>query len=243
MPRKEERARARRQRPRKNNIKLRPRKPDGKADPGAELPRLATGIIENEEVRRERALALRCAGLSYRKIARTLGCSLRTAYGDVQAELVQVVEAKAGLAEKVFDIEDERYHQLLFSLWQRAISGNDAATGRVLQILDRIDRLYGLDIIPSVEARKNAPPPGLLSPLADQGYLTLPVQMTSGALAERVESHRRRLAEATATAIDWSAFEAAAKPSGNGHDDLAPPATDGPKIPGNGHGGNGSNSG
>lgn len=74
------------------------------------------GDDERIAARRAQAITLRKAGATYRAIAATLTVDVRTAYEDVQAELMQLRELTEQEARDYRNLELERIDGLLLSL-------------------------------------------------------------------------------------------------------------------------------
>jgi len=99
-------------------------------------------VIEDKE-RQTKAVQLRAAGLSFDVIAAQLGFANRqSAHRSVKAALQgNLREAVAELRE----LDAERLDGLLRALYPRALKGDYGAADRVLRILERRAKLYGLD--------------------------------------------------------------------------------------------------
>jgi hypothetical protein len=95
--------------------------------------------------RRIKALELRKAGVSYRKIGAALGVSHTQAYNDVMLSLRHLAKKQDGIAEELRVLEDQRLDDMLTPMMTQARRGNQGAVDRVLRIMDRRARLWGLD--------------------------------------------------------------------------------------------------
>lgn len=108
-------------------------------------------------VRRAAALQLRLQGGTYRQIADQLKADPKTqpfvsvkydhtqAWKDVQEELDRLNDENAERADRLRSLTHERLNALLTKYWPLAARGDYAALDRVLAIMDRIARLYGVD--------------------------------------------------------------------------------------------------
>ena len=95
--------------------------------------------------RREKALELRQAGMSYYYIGKQLDVSKATAWKDVQRAIKEIQENYAETAMNVLTIELKRLDRLLLGLWQDAIKGDKQAVDRVVKIMERKAKYLGLD--------------------------------------------------------------------------------------------------
>ena len=103
------------------------------------------GSREIAAERRIKALELRKTGLSYRAIGDALGVSHGQAYNDVMRALRQLAKKQDGIAEELRILEDQRLDDMLAPMMTQAKRGNQGAVDRVLRIMDRRARLWGLD--------------------------------------------------------------------------------------------------
>lgn len=96
--------------------------------------------------KREKALELRKAGMSYPKIAGEMDCSVSTAHGYVQAALKETIQEPA---DEVRAIELERLDIMIRSLWPTVLGGSPSekrnAIDRVILLMDRRAKYLGLD--------------------------------------------------------------------------------------------------
>lgn len=93
----------------------------------------------------EKALDLRKAGASYRKIAKAMDCSVAQSHKLVARAMKRLVERCSDGAEKVRVLELERLDDMLMGLWPNANRGNAQAVEKVLKIMERRAKLLGLD--------------------------------------------------------------------------------------------------
>lgn len=130
-----------------------PKKPDADAQPTRR--RRPDARIA---VRRAAALQLRLQGGTYRQIADQLKqqphvsgkYDFTQAWKDVQDELERLDAENGERAERLRRLTYEQLNALLAKYWPLAQRGDYAALDRVLAILDRIGRLYGVDkLIPT----------------------------------------------------------------------------------------------
>lgn len=97
------------------------------------------------EENRLRALQLRKAGLSYEVIGRQLGYTKQHAYQLVKTALERTRTLCVEASDNLRQLESERLDALMASLWGTASRGDTAAIDRVLRIMERRARLFGLD--------------------------------------------------------------------------------------------------
>lgn len=91
------------------------------------------------------AFQLRLRGLSYREIGRQLGVTEQRVHQIIQKELKILTERLNSNVEELRTIEDERLNVMLRALMPKAVRGEEAAIDRVLRIMDRRAKFYGLD--------------------------------------------------------------------------------------------------
>lgn len=96
-------------------------------------------------MRREQALELRAAGMTYMYVAEKLGISKTQAWRDVQKAIKEVQEEYTENTKAIITIELKRLDRMLLALWTEAIKGNQGAIDRVVKIMERKSRLLGLD--------------------------------------------------------------------------------------------------
>lgn len=95
------------------------------------------------------AANLRAAGLTYRQIGETLGID----YGWARELVIRALdEAKYEAADVMRTEEGDRLNRLQRAVWQDALNGNLRAIDRVLKIMERRARLFGLDAPQRVDA-------------------------------------------------------------------------------------------
>lgn len=92
--------------------------------------------------RRKLALAMRMSGATYKTIGAQLGVTLQAAHQDVQSELEALGRDDLKTLRNIYHA---RLEQLLATRWPRALRGDDHALAACLTVLDRIERLYGLN--------------------------------------------------------------------------------------------------
>ena len=108
------------------------------------MPRTQKKDIKADIKRREQqneALDLRKMGYSYRAIAEEMSISAAKAHKLVQDALREIPKENAAA---VLDIQLARYDELLAANYANALRGDTAATKACLDILARIERLYGI---------------------------------------------------------------------------------------------------
>ena len=98
--------------------------------------------LENAENDAE-ALRLRSLGHSFREIAEMLNINTSTAYSRVQNALVAVPYE---LVDELRTLEGLRLDELHAAIWENAINGDLRSVDRVLAIMKRRAKLYGLDV-------------------------------------------------------------------------------------------------
>lgn len=106
------------------------------------VPRSVAQEVESKK-REAEALRLRAAGAPYSRIAEQLGFS--SAAGAYKAFRRGVNRLGAEEAREALFLANERYQAMLLRVWPQAMEGDQAAIECALVILDRIERLHGLD--------------------------------------------------------------------------------------------------
>ena len=109
-----------------------------------------TSAYAQARVRQAKALELRLAGYSYRRIAQELGVNVSTAHRYVRKALQEVAERTQESAEQVLQIELQRLDELLRAVWERATSGDKSAIHTALRIMATRHKLLGLEAPSSV---------------------------------------------------------------------------------------------
>ncbi len=103
-------------------------------------PRTATAAE-----RRQRAFALRLAGLTFEQIGVELGVSRQACHGLIARELARLNTQTENDAGVLRQMEISRLDFLVRVTWVKAESGDLAAVDRLLKISERRSRLQGLD--------------------------------------------------------------------------------------------------
>ena len=96
----------------------------------------------SQEERKKLALALRLSGATFKVIGEQLGVDTQTATADVYEELEALGTEDLKTMRVIYQ---SRLEQLLATRWAKAVDGDDNALVAVLGILDRVERLYGLN--------------------------------------------------------------------------------------------------
>jgi hypothetical protein len=109
----------------------------------------------NRVERRIMALNMRRAGASYREIATTLRCGLKTAERDVRHALAALAAEQRAGAEALRALEAARLDALQVAFWRKAVAGDVEAAKVVLRIFERRARLLGLDVQPGATLETN----------------------------------------------------------------------------------------
>lgn len=120
----------------------------------------------NTAERRARALELRKGGGTFRQIASAIidkygadrlprGYDERYAWMDVKAELDKLRETMKEDAQDVFQLHLERYNAILAGHYVNARQGNVKAAGVVLRTMERIEKLYGLEVLRTEATTEN----------------------------------------------------------------------------------------
>ena len=109
------------------------------------------------ELRRAESLELYLGGHSFRQVGEKLGVSHQTASKDVHKRLGQLVDADIQEALALRSLQAARYQRLLKAVWNLAVAGDDKAYQQALQVLHKLDTLFGLaklaEITVNVDAR------------------------------------------------------------------------------------------
>ncbi len=98
----------------------------------------------NAEARRYKMLELTKAGQTQRQIAETLGVALSLVNREIKRVLGELAAKHSGTADQVRGLQMERYTTLLSRWWPTALTGDEAATKMVLQIMHRISEINGV---------------------------------------------------------------------------------------------------
>lgn len=98
-----------------------------------------------------RALELRKQGCTYVAIATELGVSPQAVHKRVTKVLEVMREEMNEEAKSLRQLEAERLDALQTACWHMAMQGNLYAIDRVLRIMDRRARLFGLEQVPQPE--------------------------------------------------------------------------------------------
>ena len=98
----------------------------------------------NAETRRYQMLELTKAGATERQIAEALGVSKGLVHRDVKAVLQELAKTYSRTADNVRALQMDRYMTLLSKWWPQALTGDEAATKMVLQIMHRISEINGV---------------------------------------------------------------------------------------------------
>lgn len=103
----------------------------------------------NAATRALAALDLALQGLPYREIAKRAGyASVSGAFGAVQRELQRTMQHKA---DDLRTLEARRLDALLVAMMPKALGGDTWSVDRVLAIMERRARLFGLDTPPDAQ--------------------------------------------------------------------------------------------
>jgi transposase-like protein len=96
----------------------------------------------SSEERKKYALAMRLSGATYKVIAQQLDTDTPYAFSLVKQALEELGTEDLKTLRVTYQA---RLEQLLATRWTKAVSGDDNSLSAVLMILDRIERLYGLN--------------------------------------------------------------------------------------------------
>jgi hypothetical protein len=107
------------------------------------------------EERRRQVAELLLAGLDYRRIARAVGCSLRTVHQDVSAVRREWAAQRCGSYGQLVEQDSRRIDRLQARYWGLALEGDVRAAAIVLKCLDRRAKLLGLDAAQRIEVDAN----------------------------------------------------------------------------------------
>jgi hypothetical protein len=103
------------------------------------------GEAETIVARRVKALDLRKAGLTYRRIADELKVGLQTAYTDVQDELAALKALTGKAAEDIRELELRRLDDYTLGLTPAGRKGDAKAVMALIRVQERRAKLLGLD--------------------------------------------------------------------------------------------------
>jgi len=103
-------------------------------------------------------MKMRLMGLTYNQIVSEIGkwaskeniklpknYDERKAFIDVDRELSKVCAENKELREQLFKLENDRLDAMQVGIWQEAAKGNEKKIDRILKIMDRRSRYWGLD--------------------------------------------------------------------------------------------------
>lgn len=125
-----------------------PRRRHANAKAAQRAPRPAkrpAGVSEAILDRRQKAIALRTGGASYREIATQLGCDVATAWDDVQTVLETTTHEIESSAGTLRALECRRLDMFTLSLVSKVQAGDVKAVQALVQVSTRRARLLGLD--------------------------------------------------------------------------------------------------
>ena len=95
--------------------------------------------------RRSQALALRRQGETLKTIAGELGCGVTRVHQYVAAELQKLNEQAGEDARLMRKLEAERLDRATTGIWPKVIRGDLLAIDRLIKIMERRAKLFGLD--------------------------------------------------------------------------------------------------
>lgn len=120
------------------------------------ISRQAPSKVKTAKLEAE-CLRLRLEGLTHREIAAQLGVAPATAYRRVHHALEEINRQNAEEAGMLRDLEALRLDELQSAIWQQALEGDGGAINRVLAIMTRRAKLFGLDEPTQHETKMSAP--------------------------------------------------------------------------------------
>ena len=104
--------------------------------------------------RGQQAIRLRMSGATIAQIANQLGYSSEAgAYKAIMRELEQTAQDMGESTEAVRQLELKRLDQMLFTIWNQVIAGDQGAISTALRIQERRSAMLGLDAPKQIEAR------------------------------------------------------------------------------------------
>ena len=106
----------------------------------------------NATEKRLDALTLRRRGSTFREIADKLGCSRAMVHKYVAGALREYAAANKEETEVYRALEADRLDALHAAIWPKAMNGDMRAVDRVLRIMERRAKLFGLDAPTKVAA-------------------------------------------------------------------------------------------
>lgn len=105
-----------------------------------QLPRATKQLVSAAKL--SRALELRAAGFNYRQIGEDMGLGTSRA----RAIIVQALREHASEAvEDMRLIDGDRIEQVIGGIWERCLQGDLRAIDRLVLLLERKAKLFGLD--------------------------------------------------------------------------------------------------
>ena len=95
--------------------------------------------------KRKTSVQLREAGLTFKEIANQVGVSTARAHQYVEQELDQLNQKASESAETLRRLEAERLDRATTGIWAHVKRGDYKAIDRLIKIMERRARLFGLD--------------------------------------------------------------------------------------------------
>ena len=103
----------------------------------------------DDRVRREAqtfvATHMRAQGYGYDAIRLEMGISIGWAWALVQRGLKKISKKTEETADTIRSLQKERLEKMLAGVMDRAVEGDSFAISSALQIMDRIDKLWGIE--------------------------------------------------------------------------------------------------
>lgn len=96
-------------------------------------------------IQREKAIALRLAGLGYAAIGQKLGISTAAAFRAVDYVLKQSAKHRAEAGATILDAELERLDRLQTAGWSRALNGDPESIRACLAVITQRAKLLGIE--------------------------------------------------------------------------------------------------
>ncbi len=97
-----------------------------------------------------RALELRKAGATYRRIGEHLGITEQGAHKAVMRALNKLIADVSESADQLRELEVQRLDAMLLGLWDQARLGDVKAVTASLRVMERRARMLGLDLPPNI---------------------------------------------------------------------------------------------
>lgn len=135
-----------------------PQPKGGKAVGKARAGRTANQLLAQE--RRRKALELRKGGATYEAIAQAVGYKDPSGARKAVASAMDKITQEPATELKVLQVE--RYNHMLLTLWPKVQAGDERSIQTALGVMDRLERIMGIDASSGVTVNVNNNQTGIL---------------------------------------------------------------------------------